>query len=100
MNKHIFLLLILFLPSVGFAQSALVIKNISVVDVKADKIIRNTIVVIQDRRIKSIGRELPVPKNATIIDGKGKYLIPGLWDMHVHSLTDRRYKWVFPYAQS
>jgi predicted amidohydrolase YtcJ len=27
-----------------------------------------------------------VPSGATVVDGRGKYLIPGLWDMHVHHI--------------
>ena len=44
-----------------------------------------TVVVVGDR-IQSIGKsgEKKVPKSARIIDASGKYLIPGLWDMHVH----------------
>jgi imidazolonepropionase-like amidohydrolase len=32
----------------------------------------------------SAGRRVQFPRQATVIDGRGKYLIPGLWDMHVH----------------
>ena len=44
-----------------------------------------TVVVVGDR-IQSIGKlgEKKVPKSARIIDASGKYMIPGLWDMHVH----------------
>ena len=43
-------------------------------------------VVILDERIVSVGsaKEAVVPKQAKVIDGRGKYLTPGLWDMHVH----------------
>jgi hypothetical protein len=36
--------------------------------------------------ITTIGESgrLQVPKKAVTVDGRGKYLIPGLWDMHVH----------------
>ncbi len=30
--------------------------------------------------------DVAIPKNAQVINGKGKFLIPGLWDMHVHTL--------------
>src|ERR1700676_5293629 len=44
-----------------------------------------TVVVVGDR-IQSIGKlgEKKVPKSARIIDASGKYLIPSLWEMHVH----------------
>jgi imidazolonepropionase-like amidohydrolase len=43
-------------------------------------------VVITGRRITAVGHEGTVesPKGATSIDGRSRFLIPGLWDMHVH----------------
>jgi hypothetical protein len=42
--------------------------------------------VVVDGRIAAIGpaTRVRVPANADILDGSGKYLIPGLWNMHVH----------------
>jgi imidazolonepropionase-like amidohydrolase len=49
-------------------------------------VLRNQVVVVRDGRIESVGNEAltPVPPGAVRIDGRGKYLIPGLADMHVH----------------
>jgi imidazolonepropionase-like amidohydrolase len=47
-------------------------------------------VLISGDRIIGVGRNLPVPSGATAIDLTGKFLIPGLADMHVHSLGDER----------
>ena len=43
-------------------------------------------VVITGDRITALGKsaEVPPPANARIVDATGKFLIPGLWDMHVH----------------
>lgn len=43
-------------------------------------------VIISGKKIKEIGPsgQVEVPSDATLIDGKGKFLIPGLWDAHVH----------------
>jgi imidazolonepropionase-like amidohydrolase len=43
-------------------------------------------VVITGDRIAEIGEtaKVPIPKVAQVVDGKGKFLIPGLWDMHAH----------------
>ena len=43
-------------------------------------------VIIVDNYISTIDKtgNVPLPKNALVIDATGKYLIPGLWDMHVH----------------
>ncbi|MGA7107951.1 MAG: hypothetical protein WBV28_11545 [Terracidiphilus sp.] len=37
-----------------------------------------------------------IPKNAQIVDGVGKFLIHGLWDMHVHGASDARAPWSHP----
>ena len=96
MNKHILHLLIILTPTLCFAQSPLVIKNVTIIDVKAGKINKNKTVVISGNRIVSINNRTTVPQNARIVDGKGKFLIPGLWDMHAHPLTDKRYVYSFP----
>lgn len=44
---------------------------------------RNVTVLLRGDRIESVSTAAP-PKGATIVDGRGKYLIPGLFDMHVH----------------
>ena len=46
----------------------------------------NQTVIITDNKISSVGdrNTQSVPKSATQIDGSNKYLIPGLWDAHVH----------------
>lgn len=51
-----------------------------------NKIIENATVAIEGDKIVSINK--PVPDNAKIIDAKGKWLMPGLIDMHVHNLAD------------
>ncbi|QXU42136.1 amidohydrolase family protein [Pedobacter sp. D749] len=50
------------------------------------KIISNATVIIKNKKIFSINQ--PVPDKAKVINGKGKWLIPGLIDMHVHNLAD------------
>src|SRR4029453_13914464 len=43
-------------------------------------------VIVEGDRITAIARNgrTRIPTGATIVDGRGKHLIPGLWDMHVH----------------
>lgn len=65
----------------------IVIKNISIIPMTTDNtVIKNATVVIKGEKIISINKD--IPKNATLIDGTGKWLIPGLIDMHVHNLAD------------
>lgn len=61
--------------------------NVNVIPMTADnEVIKNTTVVIVDNKISAIGGK--IPNDAMIIDGEGKWLIPGLIDMHVHNLVD------------
>jgi len=41
-------------------------------------------VAIANGRIQSIAKKIPAPRGALVIQAKGKFLIPGLWDMHMH----------------
>jgi imidazolonepropionase-like amidohydrolase len=65
------------------ASRAIAITHVTVVDVAGGGVTRDVTVLIRDGRIASVGHEA-APANATIVDGRGKFLIPGLWDMHVH----------------
>ncbi|MBI2682305.1 MAG: amidohydrolase family protein [Acidobacteriales bacterium] len=60
----------------------LVIKNVSVFDVESGKVRRNRTVTVRGERIVSVSA--PAAKGAMVIDGTGKMLLPGLWDMHAH----------------
>ena len=74
----------LVLPSVG--EDSLVIMNVSVVMPHGGKILRNQTVTIKNGIIISVADSSPVSQNSqTVVDAKGKYLIPGLWDMHAHT---------------
>ena len=42
-------------------------------------------VLVADDRIQQIGHKLPRPKGARVVDGTKRFLVPGLWDMHVHT---------------
>ena len=65
-----------------------VVRNVAIVDVVNDRIVPGRDVVVRNGRIDSIGASLPVvgQRGLVVVDGTGKFLIPGLWDMHVHSL--------------
>ena len=79
--------------------STVIIDGVSVVDVVRGVVRAQMRVVIRNTRIVSIERAprtaLPPPAD-TVIDGRGKFLIPGLWDMHVH--IDTTEAWFFPLA--
>jgi len=68
------------------AQATLAINGISIIDGTGGPVQPDMTVLVQGERITAIGSRtaVSIPKNATTIDGKGKFLIPGLWDMHIH----------------
>ena len=45
-------------------------------------------VLVEGQRIVDLGKsgDVQIPKSAKIVDAAGKFLIPGLWDMHVHTI--------------
>jgi len=64
--------------------TALVITHVTVIDMTGAAPKSDMTVVISGNRIVSVDKSKRVPKSAQVIDGTGKFLIPGLWDMHVH----------------
>lgn len=64
------------------------IANVAVVDVRIGEVKAGRDVVLRDGRIASIDehRHGEAAPGLTVVDGTGKFLMPGLWDMHVHSL--------------
>lgn len=76
-------------------QSLFAIKNVSIIPMTLEnKLIKNATAVIKDNKIFSINE--PISSNAKIIEGKGKWLIPGLIDMHVHNLADINFSSNYP----
>jgi imidazolonepropionase-like amidohydrolase len=63
-----------------------VVSDVTVIDGTGAAARPHMTVVVDQGRITAIdsGARLTLPRDATIIDGGGKFLIPGLWDMHVH----------------
>lgn len=73
--------------SVTAQSDKMVVHNISVVSMKSAKIDRNRDVLIENGRIVAIEKSGAIKplSEAQIIDGTGKFLMPGLWDMHAHA---------------
>ncbi len=88
--RKLFIVLIGLLTTLkGYSQkqTIYVIKNVNVITMaSSNTVLENATIVISNNLIQSINGE--IPKNATIINGKGKWLIPGLIDAHVHLPTD------------
>jgi imidazolonepropionase-like amidohydrolase len=68
------------------AQPHLVLTHVTVIDASGAPAKPDMTVVITNGRIAALGKtgEAPLPKDARVLDATGKFLIPGLWDMHGH----------------
>jgi imidazolonepropionase-like amidohydrolase len=69
------------------AAVPLVLDGVTVIDVQQGRQLLAQRVVIVGNRIRTVGRvdAVRVPPGARVVDARGKYLIPGLWDLHTHS---------------
>lgn len=67
-------------------EDTLVITDVNVVDVRTGEVRSDQIVIIERNKITMVGprKETRYPRNASTVNAKSGYLIPGLWDMHVH----------------
>jgi imidazolonepropionase-like amidohydrolase len=65
-------------------SDTIVIRNATVVDVEAGVLRPGLSIVIDQGRIVALDSAVTASRNAREIDGSGRYVIPGLWDMHVH----------------
>jgi len=84
--KLFFLILLCPFISLAATDVSLVLQHVTVIDGTGRAPQPDQTVVIAGGRITSIapaGR-IKIDKAATVIDARGKFLIPGLWDMHVH----------------
>jgi len=70
------------------AYCDLLIRDVTIVDVSTGTVHSKHSILIRGERIAATGRDIPVPKGVRVVEGAGKFVIPGLWDMHVH-LADR-----------
>ena len=64
------------------AAALIAITHVSVIDVRTGIVAADRTVVIGGTKIQSTSSGAPA--GARLVDGRGKFLIPGLWDMHVH----------------
>ena len=74
------------------------ITNVTVIDATGAPPRADQTVVIAGGRIAAVtpSAAARVPGTARVIDGSGRYLIPGLWDMHVHTMREGRAPRFFP----
>lgn len=95
--RTLLLLLLLMAGALGGAAAAqaqpsgaYAFVDVQVVDVERGRVLPDQTVTIADGRIQHVGTTgtIPLAAGMQVIEASGKYLIPGLWDMHVHALWD------------
>lgn len=74
------------LPAPQGAGDAIAITHVSLIPMTADTVLHDMTVIVRGERIHAIGRagRTAVPAGARVIDGRGRYLMPGLVDAHIH----------------
>jgi hypothetical protein len=84
--RLILVLVLLALPCYPQQSKLLTINHVTVIDMTGAPPRPDMSVVIDGDRIKVVGRasQIRIPRSAQSIDARGMFLIPGLWDMHVH----------------
>ena len=65
---------------------SIALMNVTIIDMRGGPPQKDMAVLIVGNRIDKIDQvdRIKLPKDASVLDASGKYLIPGLWDMHVH----------------
>ncbi|SFD04605.1 amidohydrolase family protein [Spirosoma endophyticum] len=93
--KHALFLLLLLGSTIVYSQPItadsanpskrpVVLVDGNLIDVETGKVRENISLLIENETIKKIGKNLKVPDGATVINAKGKWLLPGLIDSHIH----------------
>lgn len=91
--KHLFTplataLFVLSSPAIAAPKPAdVIIRHVTVVDVEAAKTVAAQAVVLKGDDIVAVGADAVIARDwraGRTVEGRGRYLIPGLWDMHVH----------------
>ena len=82
------LALALMLFVVPARADEVVFRHVTVVDVVEGRLVRDQVVRVAGTRIVEVvpAASARIPKATRVVDARGKFLIPGLWDMHTHLL--------------
>ncbi len=71
----------------GQPPAPIAITHVTVIQPESGRVEADRTVIVRGNRISTVGPagETAPPAGARLLDGRGKFLIPGLWDMHVHA---------------
>jgi imidazolonepropionase-like amidohydrolase len=82
------IVLAMVMPAAAIAQQGtLVFSHVSLIDATGAPLQPDMTVIVKDQHITAVQKSssAQIPADAHVVDARGKYLIPGLWDMHVHT---------------
>lgn len=71
-------------PAARAQQATIVFTGVSVLPMDREEVLENQTVIIEGGRISYVGSPRATPAGATTIDGRGKYLMPGIAEFHAH----------------
>jgi imidazolonepropionase-like amidohydrolase len=92
MIKSLLSALVLFTTALGIAQTPQIKALVggTLIDGYGGKPLYNSVILIEGKTIKEVGviGKVTIPENAEIISTEGMTVLPGLWDMHVHTMLN------------
>src|SRR5229473_3064813 len=86
MIQHVILVLLGLGLAVSSLGQTVVFENVNVIPMDRQRVLERQTVIVRDGRIAEIGpaRKVKAPDGALRVDGSGRYLMPGLAEMHGH----------------
>lgn len=88
MKNLLFVFILILFSFIAISAQTVAFTNVNVIPMDKERVLQSQTVLIRDGIIVEIGKKVKIPKDAQVIDATGKYLIPGLMDMHTHLLSD------------
>jgi len=84
--KRIILIAVLFLVTDVTSAASTAFLNVNVIAMTEERVVEAQTVIVEDGVITVIGDVdgVPLPKDAVVVDGTNRYLMPGLTEMHAH----------------
>ncbi|WP_224484623.1 amidohydrolase family protein [Robertkochia aurantiaca] len=92
MLYRLLLVLVTCFPLLSYSQNDTItaLVGVTLIDGFGGKPIQNSVILIKNDKILEVGNQqsVVIPENAEIISTEGMSVLPGLWDMHVHTMIN------------